>query len=253
MSHTEQPVSLADVIVGARVFVVRQRQDGHERMSWEEVSRRSHKYGYFTQYGREHKFALSDGCSCHGDCNARANGYGFDVYTSDLEYFRVQHAAVERQRLHDRLIGPCGRISDAVSDSAVAQIHAILDAIGGEREMATKGPRNSPAPSGDIPGQRRLWADGDEAPPTLACSLIVASSARETRLIDWSELGSEIEEEVVEVGPDFSDLGWSLPPSCGLWRFDGSLLLRGEDGSLLRGEWTLLLDWSSFGHIGGAL
>jgi hypothetical protein len=121
--------TLSGVEVGTQVFVVQQRprNSTEERVSWEAVSRVGRKYGYIQRFSREERFELSTGLSVHGDCNARANGYGFDVYVSEDEYRRVQHADGERRRLQERLVDRFGRLQADVSDEAVAAIHAILD------------------------------------------------------------------------------------------------------------------------------
>ena len=126
---TENSSTLSGVCEGTRVFVVHQRprNSTEERAGWEVVSRVGRKYGYIQRFSREEKFELRTGFSCHGDCNARANGYGFDVYVSEDEYRRLQHADAERKRLQERIVDRLGRVNRDVTDDAVAKIHAVLD------------------------------------------------------------------------------------------------------------------------------
>jgi hypothetical protein len=121
--------TISDVREGTRVFVVHQRprHATEERVEWKTVVRVGRKYGYIKRFSREERFDLRTGFSTHGDCNARANRNGFDVYVSEDEYRRVQHADAERRRLQERIVDRLGRLKSDVSDDAVAAIHAILD------------------------------------------------------------------------------------------------------------------------------
>ena len=122
--------TLFDLRPDSQVFVVHQRprhSDQQERSGLMSVSRVGRKYGYIEMYRREERFDLTTGCSVHGDCNARANGYGFDVYVSEDEYRRKQRADSERQRLQDRLVDRFGQLKRDISDGAVSAINAILD------------------------------------------------------------------------------------------------------------------------------
>lgn len=121
---------LSDIKAGDIVFVVNQQPRHSEKppeTAHATVTRVGRKYGYFDRGYRQQKFDLETGYSVSSDCNARANGYGFDVYLSEGEYIDKQHEASERRRLQDRLIDRHGRLVDELSREAIAAIHEILD------------------------------------------------------------------------------------------------------------------------------
>lgn len=75
-------------------------------------------------------FDPDTGCSVHpGDCNARANNWGFDVYLSEFEYKETKHARQEFKRLRRRLAAEYGGIKELPAP-VVADIHTVLDRAG---------------------------------------------------------------------------------------------------------------------------
>ncbi len=80
-------------------------------------------YGYIEKAGTERPFYLWNGKSYHKDTNARANGFGFDVYASEQEYLKETHERSESYRLAKRL----RHCQINLPAEAVAAIHAVLD------------------------------------------------------------------------------------------------------------------------------
>jgi len=122
--------TLRNIQVGDTVFVVNQLRRHSTTQSvgrYETVLSVGRKYGYFQRGSCEEKFDLDTGHSAHTDCNARANGLGFDVYVSEEHYQKQRHAQAERQRLRERIVTHYGSLSPKLSDTAVAAIHEILD------------------------------------------------------------------------------------------------------------------------------
>ena len=123
---------MKDIKKGDNVFVVSQRRPHstvEPRTGMETVVRVGRKYGYIERYGQEVPFSLETGYSEHKDCNARRNGYGFDVYASEEEYRLKQHNAAEKDRLMKRIVGPWGKLIELPPD-AVNEMNAILDGHG---------------------------------------------------------------------------------------------------------------------------
>jgi len=86
------------------------------------------KYGYLASGFHEVAFCLETGASHHpGDCNARANNFGFDVFESEETWQIYTTAKSEYTRLQERLRTPGGII--AMTPVAVAAIHEILDTL----------------------------------------------------------------------------------------------------------------------------
>ena len=122
--------TLSDVKVGDVVFVAYQvrRRESQRVARPETVARVGRKYGYLsTEFRDEKKFDLETGVSVHDkDCNARANGMGFDVYRSEDDYIIEQFNDNQRKRLQSRLVTSFGRIVDLPPD-VVNELHGILD------------------------------------------------------------------------------------------------------------------------------
>lgn len=122
--------TLRDLKAGDEVFVV---HIAGRRYNWavsgkeiQKLTRVGRKYAYFGSGHQEKKFHLDEGWSAHdGDHNARANGYGFDVYLSEKEYIRKSHELKELVRLQERLHGSYD--FPKLSPDTVSRIHAILD------------------------------------------------------------------------------------------------------------------------------
>ncbi len=116
--------------VGQEVFVVH----GHVNFQYEvcKVVKVGRKFGYLdSRTVRDVKFDLATGMSVHpdSDCNARANGRGFDVFLTKEAYQTSQHAKTEHERLAARLISRLGRL-EPMSPQTVERIHKILDEEG---------------------------------------------------------------------------------------------------------------------------
>ena len=125
-------MSFKDLKVGDQIFVVWQRRRGQkeERSRVETVVRVGRKYAYIEQYSREAAFCRNTGRSVHDrDSNARANGYGFDVYLREEDYRKEQFNATEKRRLEKRIVGSYGRLVD-LRPEIVDKFNDILDAEG---------------------------------------------------------------------------------------------------------------------------
>ncbi len=124
--------TLSDLKAGDRVFVVWQRRRGQaeERAGIETVVRVGRKYAYIKEYSQEAAFCRKTGCSVHDrDSNARANGYGFDVYLREEDYRKEQFDAKEKQRLEKRIVGSFGRLVN-LRPEIVDKFNDILDGEG---------------------------------------------------------------------------------------------------------------------------
>lgn len=124
--------SIHDLKAGDQVFVVRQRgrYSKEEQSGIETVSRVGRKYAYIKRRFEEVAFCRKTGMSVHDrDCNARANGLGFDVYLCEEDYRNKQFNDQERARLEKRILGPFGRLV-ALSPDVVNKINSILDSEG---------------------------------------------------------------------------------------------------------------------------
>jgi hypothetical protein len=119
---------------GQQVYVVhqvpRQRTGKSGESHHAEVLRVGAKYCYVRMYGREHPFDWRTGHSKHGDGNARANGYGFDVYDSQQEYAKQQRDAVRLRQLKERIVGRNGWALVDIPPECVEKIHTVLDEFG---------------------------------------------------------------------------------------------------------------------------
>ena len=122
---------MKNIKVGDTVFVVYQktRHGLPKEPTYEKVVRVGHKFGYIHRYGQDAAFSLDDGVSQHKDTNARANGYGFDVYETEADYLKEKHEDDEFVRLQNRLIADSWRKLIDLPPGAVQQIHAVLDSI----------------------------------------------------------------------------------------------------------------------------
>ena len=96
-----------DLKAGDAVFVVYQRGPhgfSVARSGTEIVTRVGRLYGYARVYGVEAPFLLSTGMSHHpGDHNARANGFGFDVYPSKADFHAAEAARRQAADLWEKL------------------------------------------------------------------------------------------------------------------------------------------------------
>ena len=114
---------------GDVVFVVPQKKRyGADPLPYTtQVVRVGNRYGYIKQFerGEEKPFLLTTGQSHHKESNMRANGYGFDVYATEQEYWEKELAEKEHQRLYKRLVF-YSRLVDLPAD-AVTRIHSVLD------------------------------------------------------------------------------------------------------------------------------
>lgn len=131
----KQKEGLAGLKVGDPVFVVwqRRRGDTEERSGFETVVRVGRKYAYIKRYryGDVEPFCRKTGCSVHNrDCNARANGYGFDVYLNEEAYRKEQFDIAERIRLQRRLVHQHWHRLVDLSPEVVNRIHVVLDSAG---------------------------------------------------------------------------------------------------------------------------
>lgn len=127
LSMNEQK-TLRNLKVGDTVFVVQQERRGQEPVTSREViARVGRKYAYFARYCGEVPFCRETGKSHHpGECNARANGLGFDVYQREEDYRREQHETSEHKRLADRITDRWHQLVKFAPE-VVAKIHAVLD------------------------------------------------------------------------------------------------------------------------------
>jgi len=115
--------------VGDVVCVVDQRRRGslEPEPRSEQVVRVGRKFGYIKGYGDDRPFDLATGVSHHKEGNARANGYGFDVYKSEADYIQEVFRASEFRRLKQRLISGYSSSLVNLSHECVSKIHAVLD------------------------------------------------------------------------------------------------------------------------------
>lgn len=128
---------LKSLKVGDTVFVVHQKRR-HEkecRSHPSKVVKVGRKYAWLDCH-RDAKFSLETGMSVHHpDDNARANGYGFDVYHSEAAFNAKRYIRNEFRRLAERIVSPySGRHLVDLPHDAVVAIHKILDEAGIERK-----------------------------------------------------------------------------------------------------------------------
>ena len=117
--------TLRDLKLGDSVFVVHQkrRYASEQKMEMKIITRVGRLYAYIDA----DQFFRDTGSSHHGpDSNARANGYGFDVYVSEDAYRQKQHEASEHERLQGRLVDRFFRLNK-LTPKVVAAIHGLLD------------------------------------------------------------------------------------------------------------------------------
>jgi hypothetical protein len=127
--------------VGDIVFVVPQptKYRPNPEGEYQPVVKVGKKYiSILSTTGKPLPFDPDTGHSVHpGDCNARANNWGFDVYWTEDEYLATKHAWREFCRMKRRLLGDYGGISKLPAHT-VAEIHAALDRAGiDSKEEAT--------------------------------------------------------------------------------------------------------------------
>lgn len=122
-----------DLKVGDIVFVARQcrpyEKERHVTTEEAAVTKVGRKYGYFVMQRREVPFCLNTGHSHHADCNARMNGWGFDVYHSEEEYLACK-VAKERHALLCKKLGIEYGKRHLLTPEVVEKIHAVLDEAG---------------------------------------------------------------------------------------------------------------------------
>lgn len=108
------------------VFVVHQKRSRYvlqQKMETNAITRIGRLYAYING----DQFCRETGRSHHGqDSNARANGYGFDVYVSEDAYINKQHDAAEHERLTARLVDRFDGLKE-LTPKVVAAIHGLLD------------------------------------------------------------------------------------------------------------------------------
>lgn len=124
--------TLRDIQIGDVVFVAYQQRrcESQQRTEMKPVVKVGRKYGYLREGHCEERFDLETGLSVHHpDSNGRANGFGFDVYLSENDFFAKQFRDKQRARLQERLIKNFGRLADLPHD-VVNKIHEILDGAG---------------------------------------------------------------------------------------------------------------------------
>ncbi len=116
--------------VGQKVFVVNQppRYGTNERVkSFETVTRMGSRYGYFQRYGREVPFCLKTGQSHHPkDCNARANGMGFDVYISEAACEVAEAIKELRSQAFRLMLTNCRQIVSNLNENELCTIIATF-------------------------------------------------------------------------------------------------------------------------------
>ena len=124
--------NLNHIKAGDTVFVVyqqtrwQQKENNQRHTEYAKVLRKGRKYGYIEQHGNDAPFHLDAGHSHHRDSNARANGYGFDVYPSEAAWLAEVHYQEEHARLNERLNDRWGLRKD-LCPSVITTIHQILD------------------------------------------------------------------------------------------------------------------------------
>ena len=124
--------------VGDPVFVVPQHRGPRSLAGLQRVVNMGRKYGYIQGYSEPRPFRLDNGESPDTNGNTRANGFGFDVHTSEAAYLEKKEARMQKERLRKRLgLGYVGSNLDGIRHHAVMNIHAILDAEGVDAKETT--------------------------------------------------------------------------------------------------------------------
>jgi hypothetical protein len=90
------------------------------------VNKVGRTYGYVVDAFNDRQFNLSDGKSHHKEGMVRANGYGFDVYSSKEEYEEQLANFKAYTDLKKRLLDGAHCLIQ-LSPAKVKAIHAILD------------------------------------------------------------------------------------------------------------------------------
>lgn len=125
-------MTLEDLKPGDTVFVVHQQYRSKEprRTETRTIAKVGRKYATLESGWRNDElFNRKTGESHHGsDCNARANGHGFDVYRNEQDYIKAKHEAEEWGRLSARLVENWHLVS--LPPDVVEKIHAVLDEKG---------------------------------------------------------------------------------------------------------------------------
>lgn len=132
VSMTTTAKTIRDLKVGDTVFVVHQKKRSEKENRTEEktVIKVGRQYAYLAGGYYDMQFSRETGHSVHvKDCNARANGYGFDVYLSRWDWEKLVIDTDAKQRLQKRLVKSYGALVD-LSPEVVGRIHAILDDAG---------------------------------------------------------------------------------------------------------------------------
>lgn len=121
--------TIRDLKVGDTVFVVHQKKRTEKEHRTEErtVIKVGRQYAYLAGGYYDMQFSRETGQSVHlKDCNARNNGYGFDVYLSRGDWEKLVADTDAKQRLQKRLVKSYGTLVD-LPPEVVGRIHAILD------------------------------------------------------------------------------------------------------------------------------
>jgi hypothetical protein len=131
-------VDLRDVKVGDAVFVVPQKQrHGNQEPGFiAVVSKVARKYAIANHnkgnWNRIYEFVRESGASKESpDSNLRVNGFGFDVYHSESEFFEAQRRHQIRTSLPGRIVDRWGRMK-IMPHACIERIHAILNEYGVE-------------------------------------------------------------------------------------------------------------------------
>lgn len=87
------------------------------------------KYAYYDGGYQEFKFCRETGVSVHSrDSNARVNGWGFDVYLSEMDWREKEYRKARVEALNKRLYGRF-KLND-LPHEVVEEFHHILDEEG---------------------------------------------------------------------------------------------------------------------------
>lgn len=118
--------SLVDVKVGDLVYVAWQGRGGRAN-GYVEVTKVGREYAYFSLDLSNYRFHRENGLSAdERDSNARANGWGFDVYLTELDYTNLMHYQSQAKRLKERLVDGWGKIKN-LPPAVVDRMHELLD------------------------------------------------------------------------------------------------------------------------------
>jgi hypothetical protein len=125
-------MDMSDVKVGDTVFIVEQKRRFSEQKPGftATITKVGRKYAEAESnhgYKATWKFDRSSGCSSHTDCNARANGYGFDVYHNEAERVKFVEMWEAKDALLRRLDHGYAVEIRRLPHEAIMQITAILN------------------------------------------------------------------------------------------------------------------------------